>query len=283
MTFDRFAINIGPVAIRYFGLILIVGMVAGGYLATREARRRGQNPEHLLDALTWGLIGGLVGARLLHVLNPPPSMQVQGLTAGWYLAHPFDLQQGPFAIWNGGLSAVGALLGGLLAVCIFLWRNKLAVWVWADILIFGLLLGAAIASWGNIVNQQLYGPPTSAPWGMRVIAERRLPPYTDLTAWPLTDGFHPIPAYQSLWGLATLGALWLIERRRGERLVAGDLFLLGALIYLPGLFALDFLRLDNSRMLAGLSLEQGVMVVLFGLALYAFIRRRRGLGESSEG
>jgi phosphatidylglycerol:prolipoprotein diacylglycerol transferase len=281
MTFDRFAINIGPVAIRYFGLILIVGMVAGGYLATREARRRGENPDHVLDALTWGLIGGLIGARLLHVLNPPPSMQVQGLTAGWYLAHPFDLQQGPFAIWNGGLSAIGALLGGMLAVGIFLRRNKLSVWVWADILIFGLLLGAAIASWGNIVNQQLYGPPTSVPWGMRVIAERRLPPYTDLTVWPLSVGFHPTPAYQSLWGLATLGTLWLIENRRGERLAEGDLCLLGALIYLPGLFALDFLRLDNSRVLAGLSLEQVVVVALFGLALYAFIRRRGGIKEAT--
>ncbi len=266
MTFNARGIQLGPVIIGYFGLILILAMAAGGFISYRRARRRGENPDIVLDALTWGLVIGIAVARLAYVLNPPPS--VAAVTSRrWFLTHPFDLQMGPLAIWSGGLGMGGALVGGILGVYLLLRRREVDVWLWADILTPGALAGIVIGTLANLVNQQMYGPPTRMPWGIPI--ERPAPPY-DL----LPDGarFHPTPFYLGLWTLATFVILhWLRGRVSLRR---GELFLLGLLIYTPGLFLADFVRVDLARWLFGLSGMQVISVVLFGAALVMLIRRR---------
>ncbi len=270
MSFTPFGIHLGPLTLSYFGLILLLAMAVGGVISYRRARARGQDPELVIDALTWGLIGAVILARLFYIWNPPPSV-AELYSRRWYLTHPFDLQVGPLAIWSGGFGPAGALLGGLLGVFIFLKRRGVDIWLWADILTPGSLAGLAIACLANIVNQQMYGPPTSLPWGIAVLSP--VPPYNDLNLYPAGTRFHPTPAYLSLWSLAVLGIVVWVESRRG--LQPGDLFLLAALIFLPGLFVADFLRLDLSRSLFGLSGVQVMAVLLLIGGLWIGLRRNR--------
>ncbi|MDD5466959.1 MAG: prolipoprotein diacylglyceryl transferase [Anaerolineales bacterium] len=141
--------QIGPLFIRYYGIILMLGALAGAWLADREARRRGQDNELVWDALVWVLIGGILGARLWHILTPPPSMVAQGITTAYYLTHPLDA----LAIWRGGLGIPGAVIGGVLALYLYCRKRKVSFLMWIDIVSPSLALGQAIGRWGNFVNQ----------------------------------------------------------------------------------------------------------------------------------
>ncbi len=280
MQLTPFGIEVGPVMITFFGLIAIGAVIAGAAISAVRVRRSGQETDALLDALTWGLVGGVLAGRLFYVWNPPPSVAAV-YDRRWYLTHFFDLQFGPLAVWSGGLGAAGILLGALAGAAIVLRRRGVSLREWADLLTPGLLVTLAILPWANIANQQMFGPPTDLPWGMALA--RRVPPYEDLTAFPPTTHFHPTPAYVSLWALLTLGVAWLVQRRFGSRMLAGELFLLASAIYLPGLFLADFLRLDVSRPVFGLTGLQAAAAALFAAVVALGIWRwRAARGEQAD-
>ena len=154
--------NIGPLFIYYYGIILMLGALAGAWLASVEARRKGQNTDLVWDAFFWVLIGGILGARIWHILTPPPSMVERGITTLYYLTHPLDA----INIRNGGLGIPGAVIGGVIALLWFCRRKKLNPLLWLDIAAPGLALGQAIGRWGNYFNQEVYGQPTTLPWGI---------------------------------------------------------------------------------------------------------------------
>src|SRR5689334_8485518 len=144
MTFDDLGIyfHIGSfiLPLRYYGIILVTGAFIGGYLSSLEARRKGENPDLVWDGILWGLIFGIIGARLWHILTPPPSMVAEGKTTLWYLQHPLDA----IDVRNGGLGLPGAVAGGLFGVFLFTRRHKLNWGYWVDISAPGLALGQAI-------------------------------------------------------------------------------------------------------------------------------------------
>lgn len=261
--------HIGPFEVRFYGIILMLGAVAGAWLATREAKRRGYNPEIVWDLLTYLLIGGIIGARLWHVLTPPPS---SGITAGWYFTHPLDA----LAIWKGGLGIPGAVIGGLIALYFYTRRHKLNFAEWTDIASPSLALGQGIGRWGNFVNQEIYGAATNLPWGISIDAEHRVDPYRDLSQFPVeTTRFHPLFLYESLWNIANMFLLLWIARRFEDRLQKGDIFLIYLIVYPVGRFLLDFLRVDASRV-GGININQTLMAVVAVLAaLTLFWRHRR--------
>jgi phosphatidylglycerol:prolipoprotein diacylglycerol transferase len=247
--------------LRYYGIILMLGAVAGAWLATREARRRGHHPEIVWDLLVYLLIGGIIGARIWHILTPPPS---SGVTAAWYLSHPLDA----LAVWKGGLGIPGAVIGGAIVLYFYSRKYKLSFAEWADIASPSLALGQAIGRWGNFFNQELYGAPTDLPWRIYVDPDHRLPGYLE------AEYYHPLFLYESLWNLGNLIFLLWISRRFAERLKPGDLFLVYLIVYPVGRFLLDFLRLDAS-LVAGININQTIMAVIAvcsSLALY--IRHR---------
>jgi len=164
---------LGPLFVRFYGIILMLGALAGAWLATREAKRRGYEPEIVWDLLTYLLIGGIIGARLWHILTPPPS---SGITAGWYLTHPLDA----LAIWKGGLGIPGAVIGGVIVLYFYCRRHNLNFLQWTDIASPSLALGQAIGRWGNFFNQELYGAPTNLPWKIAIDADHRLAGYLDV-------------------------------------------------------------------------------------------------------
>ncbi len=245
------SIHLGPLTIHLYGVILMLGALAGAYLATTEARRRGLNPEYVWDALTYVIIGGVIGARLWHILTPPPSMVEMGITTHYYLTHPLEA----IAVWKGGLGIPGAVLGGLFAFWLYARLKGLNFAQWIDIAAPGIALGQAIGRWGNYVNQELYGAPTNLPWKLYIDPQHRLPGYEQVAY------YHPLFLYESLWNLFNMGLLLWVARRYEDRLRHGDVFLLYALVYAVGRFFLEYLRLDASR-IGTINANQTLMAVV---------------------
>jgi len=249
--------------IYFYGILITLGVIVAAFLAAHEARRRGQNPEIVWDALFWVVLAGILGARLWHVFTPPPSMVAHGITTRYYLTHPLDM----FNIRSGGLGIPGAVIGGAIAMAIYCRKKKLSFLTWADIAVPGLALAQAIGRWGNFFNQELYGRPTSLPWHIYIDPLHRLP------GFEAYEYYHPLFAYESLWNLANaLFLLWL-GRKYADRLQQGDLLLAYLIIYPVGRFLLEFLRLDASR-ISNLNANQTLMgivaLVSAGLLLYRY-------------
>lgn len=243
--------NIGPLTIHFYGIVIMLGVVAATYLARREANRRGQNGDLVWDMLVWMLIAGIIGARLWHILTPSPSLEAQGVTTYYYLTHPLEA----IAIWKGGLGIAGAVVGGSIALYFFGRRHQLPFLAWLDILAPALALGQAIGRWGNFFNQELYGAPTSLPWAIYIDPQHRLPGFENIAY------YHPTFLYESIWNLANMALLLWLSRRFQNRLKTGDVFLVYLIVYPLGRFLLEFLRLDSSQ-LAGINANQALMLVV---------------------
>jgi phosphatidylglycerol:prolipoprotein diacylglycerol transferase len=256
---------IGFLCVRYYGIILMLGALAGGYLATIEVKRRGHDPEIVWDLLVYLIIAGVLGARLWHILTPPPSSVAQGITTQYYLTHPLDA----LAIWRGGLGIPGTILGGLVGLFLYTRRHKeIGFLEWTDIAAPGLALGQAIGRWGNFFNQEIYGAPTDLPWKIFIDPAHRL------TGYENEAYYHPLFAYESLLNLANmLFLLWLTRRYRGN-LMRGDVFNVYCIFYPVVRFGLDFLRLDASEVLS-LNINQAIMAVVAVVAIALLIWRHR--------
>lgn len=271
MTIDQFGIHLGPLYLRFYGLILVTGAFVAAYLASLEAKRRGYNPDQVWDGMFWVLVGGIVGARLWHIFTPPPSMVEQGLTTATYLnltnvTHltvPLINQTIPIplalAVWEGGLGIPGAVAGGMLAMYFYTRSLKVSFAEWADFVAPAVALGQAIGRWGNFVNQELYGQPTTLPWGITI------------DAFP-GQKFHPLFLYESIGNLLICLALLYIGRRYAERLKTGDLFFFYLLMYPALRFFLEFIRLDSAQILK-LNANQTLMAVVFMVALGLLLTR----------
>ena len=256
--------QLGPLFIRFYGIILMLGAVAGGWLASREVRRRGYDPEIVWDLLIWLLIGGVIGARLWHVFTPSPSAIAEGRTTLFYLTHPFDL----INLRNGGLGIPGAVIGGAITLYFFARRQGLNFAEWTDIAAPSLALGQAIGRWGNFFNQELYGAPTNLPWKIYIDPLHRLP------GFETQEYYHPLFLYESLWNLANMALLIWLTRRFSDRLKYGDIFLVYLVIYPVGRFLLDFLRLDAS-MVGGINANQTAMAIVAVVSVLALTFRHR--------
>jgi len=256
--------QIGPLYVYYYGIILMLGAIAAAFLAEREAHRRGQSGGIVWDALIWVLIGGIIGARIWHILTPPPSMQAAGITTQYYLTHPLDI----LMTWRGGLGIPGAVIGGVIALYLFCRKRSLDFTLWADVAAPALALGQAIGRWGNFVNQEVYGAPADLPWAIFIAPQNRLPEFTNEAY------YHPLFLYESLWSLASVVLMLWLSRRFADWLISGDIFLVYLILYPVGRFLLEFLRLD-SAVVAGVNANQTVMAIVGVAAAALLIHRHR--------
>ena len=217
------AVHVGPITLRWYGLLMATAMAVGLWLAHRDARRRGLDPEELLKAAELALLGGLVGARLYYVL----------FNLDYYALAPAKI----FAVWEGGLAIHGGVLGGVIVGGGYAWLRGLPVLTYLDIAAPSLALGQAIGRWGNFFNEEAFGTPTNAPWKLYI------PPSQRPVEYAQADFFHPTFLYESLWDAAVFAALVWLFRNRFER-ARGALFLTYLGLYSVGRFMTEALRTD---------------------------------------
>ncbi len=253
---DPVAFELLGLAVRWYAIFILTGIVAALLLIQALARRRGLDPEFPLDAAPWAVFAGVVGARLTYVL----------LRADYFAAHPLAALN----IRLGGLSIHGALIGGALVVWWWCRRRGQSLLVWADLMVAGVALGQAIGRWGNWANQEAFGRPTDLPWGLAIDPANRPPVFSD------SPTFHPTFLYESLFNLVNAIVLsWVaitIPRRAWLR--PGDGLALYCVTYGLGRLIVEGLRTDSLYVgpLPGPVWASGAFILL-GLALMVIARR----------
>jgi phosphatidylglycerol:prolipoprotein diacylglycerol transferase len=253
-------IMIGNFEIKFYGIIIMLGALLATWLSAKEAKRRGLNPEMIWDMLPWLLVAGVIGARLWHIFTPSASLVALGIDTKYYLTHPLDA----INIRNGGLGIPGGVMGGALALWLYVRSKKSSFATWTDIIAPGLALAQGIGRWGNYFNQELYGGPTNLPWAIFIEPAYRLPQYIDQAY------YHPMFLYEFLWDLMNMGVLLLLGRKFQHKLISGDIFLTYLIIYPVGRFLLEFMRLDPSN-IGGVNANQTLMAVIAVLSAIALI------------
>jgi phosphatidylglycerol:prolipoprotein diacylglycerol transferase len=253
-------VKIGPITIRWYGLLIATAVLIGVTLSQYLAKRRNVNPELIGDLSIWLVIAAIPAARLYYVLFE------------WseYARHPERI----IAIWQGGIAIHGAILGGLVASIIFAKVKRVSFWQLADLVSPSLILGQAIGRWGNFFNSEAFGAPTNLPWKLYIPPERRPP---DLIGF---EYFHPTFLYESLWDLmvfALLIFLFFRDLRGKPRLKTGTLFMVYLAAYSLGRLWIEGLRTD-SLMLGPLRIAQvisfiGIVLGLAGLS-WLYIAKR---------
>ena len=281
-------IHLGPFQVTWYGLLIVFGAVLAAWISTIEARRRGEDPEHVWNMLAWILIFGIIGARLYHVFSNP----VGGLGWSYYREHPIEI----INFWSGGfrgLGIFGALLGGLIAVILYCWRRHLSLVRWLDILTPGILLAQAIGRMGNRINQELYGPPTTLPWGFKINPNFPYqPPLTRPLDMSMEDyiaitRFHPTFYYEALWNLLGFALVMIFGRRWYKRLLDGDIFLFYLIWYPLGRFLVEMFRPDAwISGFGGLATAQvislGLLVTAVVLLVVRHLRSRKSPSAAAE-
>jgi phosphatidylglycerol---prolipoprotein diacylglyceryl transferase len=262
---DPIALQLGPISIHWYGIIMATAILAAAWLGTAETRRRGENPEVGWSLLLWAIAGGVIGARLYHVIS----------SWDFYSVNPSLIPQ----VWNGGLGIPGAVAGGAAAIWIATRLRGLPTARWFDIFVMALPLGQAIGRLGNFVNQELYGPPTTLPWGIPISAAHRVPEWANLNLYPeATTRFHPLFAYEAIASLLTLGAMIWISRRFAARLYDGDMLLIYIMFYGVVRSYLETFRVEN-WLIAGVPTATWLGLGGFVLAGgFLILRHARGWG-----
>lgn len=250
-------------ALYWYGVLVMLGVAVAAWVSTKEFKRRGQDPDYIWDSLLYILPAGIVGARLWYVLNTTLGGDMR------YIQEPLSI----INLRQGGLHYFGAILFGAIAFYFYAKKMGLDMWLALDAVSPGLLLGQAIARPANYINQELYGPPTNLPWGIRIDAAQRIPPWNNLAIYPeATTLFHPTFAYEILWNLLAAGLLIFIGRKYEEKIKPGVIF--GAWLILAGLGrnVIEFFRPDQpgfpgtsfsySRLIAIIMVIAGTLLIL---------------------
>jgi len=275
---DPVAFRIGPLAIHWYGLLIVTGAVLAAVVSTYEARRRGEDPEHVWNVLTYCLILGIIGARLYHVFSSP-----RGGFVGWdyYREHPIEI----IAFWRGGfrgLGIYGAVAGGIVAVVLYCHFARLNLLRWLDIPVPGLLLAQAIGRVGNFINQELYGQPTTLPWGVPIDCAHRYGEFT-CDKLPEATRFHPTFFYEALWNLIGFGLFLWLGRKFSRKLRDGDVFFAYFIWYPLGRFWVEFFRPDAWMVPGtGLATAQLIAIVCIVAAGVVLFLRHRGWSPEVE-
>lgn len=246
--------HLGPLPLHVYGLCLAAGVIAATIVAERRWKNRGHDPKEIGDLAVWLVIAGVLGARLYHVVSD-------------YELYTHDPVRA-FRIWDGGLGIWGAVAGGAAAAVWLARRRHLDVLALLDAMGPGVVLAQAIGRWGNYFNQELFGRPTSLPWGLEIDLAHRPPTYKQFTT------FQPIFLYESLWCLLVFGILVWAERRFPLR--RGQTFALYVVLYTAARFVFENMRSDFAHTIGPMRLNAWVSLALFafGIGWFVWLGRR---------
>jgi phosphatidylglycerol:prolipoprotein diacylglycerol transferase len=243
------AFHLGPLVIRWYGILMASAIVVGLWLGHRQARREGIAADDLVSVAQWSILAGLVGARLYEVV----------FNWDYYGQYPAKI----IAVWEGGLAIHGGLIVGPLVGVWLARRWGVPILRGLDVAAPCLALGQAIGRWGNFFNEEAFGRPTDLPWKLYISPPHRPPGFAQY------DFFHPTFLYESIWNLAVFLVLVAALRRRLHA-QPGALFFCYVGLYSIGRFAIEALRLDSfwigAYRVPQLASLVGVAVAVGGLA-----------------
>ena len=254
------ALQLGPITIGWYGLCYAIGLAVAYIVLTRLARVAGEDPELVGNGIVIISIAALIGGRLYHVIDQ------------WalYANDPLKIILPPYS----GLGVYGGIVTGTLAAWWYVRRHGVSFPRWADIVAPALFVMQAIGRWGNYFNQELYGPPTTQPWGIPIDCAHRLQVYA-CDVLPASTRFHPLFLYESLSGLVGAAFLVFLGYRLRSRLRPGDLLLIFFIWYGATRFALEFLRAGNWTFL-GIPTAQIVSLAFIAVGVVGLVMRHRG-------
>lgn len=249
---SRIAFMIGDWPIYWYGVLMAVGIIAALFVALKLAPRYNIKTQDVWDLSGWLIICGVIGARLYDIC----------LELTYYWSNPLAALK----IWNGGLAIHGALLGGLIAVIIFIKKRHLSFWNMAAVLLPAVALGQAIGRWGNWFNQELFGRPSNWPWSIPIEVINRP------TDFAIFSYFQPTFLYESL-GLLVLFILLfnLARKQKNSRLIAAA-YLIG---YGTIRFLLEFIKIDATPMVINLRWPQIFSLIMI-VAAVIILKTKKG-------
>ncbi|MBX9244217.1 prolipoprotein diacylglyceryl transferase [Actinotalea ferrariae] len=245
---------LGPFPLRAYALSIMAGILVALWLTRRRWVERGGDADTVLEIVFWAVPFGIVGGRIYHVLSSPDA----------YFGPDGDPVRA-LAIWEGGLGIWGAIALGAVGAWIGTRRQGVRFAVFADAVAPGLLVAQAIGRLGNWFNQELFGGPTTLPWGLRIDPDG--PTFPD--GYPADTLFHPTFLYELVWNLACAALLLRLDRR--FRLGHGRVFFLYVMLYTAGRLWVELLRIDPAEQVLGLRLNVWTSILVFLGALVAFV------------
>ena len=242
-------VDLGPISLHMYGVMLLVAIAAAIALTGYRWTRLGGDWDLVFRAAVWGVAWGIIGARAYHDVTSWNEVPHE-----WW---------GPFAVWKGGLGVWGGIAAGTIAGCIVVWRAGESVRLMMDAVAPGLLLAQGIGRIGNYFNQELFGKPTSLPWGLEIDFDHRPARYA------LDPTFHPTFLYELIYDVIGVGLLLAVGRR--FRIKPPGLFALYVAYYTFGRTFEELLRVDPAHHYFGLRLNAYVSIVLFVAAVSFFV------------
>lgn len=254
--------NLGPIPLRAYALLIIAGIVLAVWVGTKRYAARGGSAGVIGDIAIWAVPFGIIGGRLYHVVSD------------WqlYFAPGGSGIVGALRIWDGGLGIWGAVALGALGAWIGARRLGVALPPIADSIAPGIALAQALGRWGNYFNQELFGAPTTLPWGLEIAPQYRPEGYADYAT------FHPTFLYESLWMVAVAGVLIWADRR--FRMGHGRVFALYVLLYTLGRVWIEYLRIDTANTILGVRLNVWTSILVgLGALIYLIVSARMRPGR----
>lgn len=253
-------VQIGPLPLHAYGLMLALGVLAAARIAETRWARQGNDPRQIGAIAVPVVIAGVIGARLYHLFTG-----YDWSTGGIV---------GTVQIWRGGLSIWGAVIGGLVALVVVARRRRLDLLGLMDAIGPAVVIGQAIGRFGNYFNQELFGRPTTLPWGLKIDIAHRPVGYTQYAT------FHPTFLYESMWCVLVFGAIVVAERRIGLR--KGQAFAMYVCLYTLGRTWFEALRIDKATRVFGVRfnlLVSAALCVCAG-AWFVVLARRNGADDA---
>ncbi|KEO83816.1 prolipoprotein diacylglyceryl transferase [Tumebacillus flagellatus] len=251
--------HIGSFEVRSYGTIVAIAILLACGLTMYMAKQERKYEEHVLGLVIWAIVGAIIGARF---------WQVFFFEWHYYSTHLSEM----FAIWNGGMSIQGGLVGGFIGGGLYTYFNKILFWEFADIAAPGIILGQAVGRIACLLNGDAFGSPTGSNFGLVY------PPgtfaydtYGDQPLWPAE-------VWEGQWDLIVLALLFLIKMRK---VPTGYLFLFYNILYSFGRLMLEFLRGDTDRF-AGLTAAQWTSLIVIVLALGCMVYLRLRPAKNSQ-
>ena len=262
-TFSQF--QIGPLTIHMYAITMLTGMIVAVWILTHRWKKLGGTFDQVLDVALISIVFGLIGARIFHVLTVPNAYFPPN-------GDPSEILK----VWHGGMAIFGALIGGSLAAGIWAHHKKYSLLLLADALAPGLLVAQAIGRLGNWFNQELYGMPTTLPWGLKLNSADAIGKsqqcYTGSTC-PAGTLFHPTFLYEMIWNLIGAAIIVWGLGKIASKLKVGMQMAFYLMWYGLGRSWIEMLRINLSSEILGIrtNVWAAIICIILGIALFCYL------------